>query len=110
MHAASHEVEVMEGREGEVDKVDGRRRFEKSRDLLGVVEGDAAPRRHLIRAEAYADREVFPDRLPDAPEKLKGKAHAVLEGSSVLIGPKIREGRHKLPRERAVAKLKLYPV
>ena len=73
MHGTAHEVQDVKGGKGEVHEVYGGRRFEDLGYLFGIIQGDAAPGEHLIRAETYAERKVVADSLLTAPSTSRGK-------------------------------------
>ena len=74
--------------------------LEEPGDLLSVVEGDASPRGHLVRAQAHAYGEILPYRLSHARDELEGKAHALLEVPPYASDRRfVREDMNCLARE-----------
>ena len=78
MHGASHQIEVVEGTDGEIDVVESAGLLEERGDLLGVLQAQAAGD-HLVGAETDAQGEVGAHRFAHRVDHLEGEAQAVLE-------------------------------
>ncbi len=110
MHRAAHQVEVVEGGEGEVEVVHKSGGLDPLGDLLGVLQIEAAGD-ELVGAQAHAQGEVGARRaFRTAVDHLEGKAHAIVEAAPVLVAAEVGERRHELPRQGAVPELQLHAV
>ena len=93
VHGALDQIQIVEGAQTEVQKVELTGRLKSHGHLLGIFMGEPAAGMHLIGIESNPEGKIGPNRLADRIDGLEDETATVLHASTVGVLPVIGQGR-----------------